>query len=564
MQDYCYVIRSQAGQDSFYVGQSTNSLTTNESRKNRFFTHALNSMGVTNFGHQNADFRTNRSAKNLEGIDKIWHDYGFRNCTYYIFNRPGIDTLQESCKLLLNYGFWAGKYSQKENTTFSAGYSANIGEILLVDYFNNNGSSLLPGSTMTNSQAGGQGTKAVSYNPARSKWGTYILEQCGKNTGSAIRKNIKNKNYTVNFTGAGEGKTVSRLSNFLSNPSSDSACLTVTKKFLHDLVAEQFKNLWIKAVKEYASQIVVRGIANINASAASTIEIPEGIRQDIDEAVANFNNQIKSEYINLEFSCNWDQANISIKGISNLRSVLKKQLQDNINSQKPKSLSKVVSEVFKTIFNTEKVVVSCNFGINIKTFSFNKTQEFYSTLESEIQETMSHGESYKSDIEVAITSGVIDAFCYVIYKNRYDRRGILYRDDSKDLEVIRYSMKGNGGDTTYYNWLRSSVASGQIVEANIPTWLSNNRYWDKLYAAAMYTYRKTMGAKFEFRGGKYVFSNINDGIANIPESVTLHKVDDNPVKVSSTNWTYFVGNPRLLGVFQDFETVKELSDLGLF
>ena len=71
MQDYCYVIRSQAGKDSFYVGQSTTSLTNNESRKNRFFTHALNAMGVTNFGHQSADFRTNRPIKNLDGIDKI-------------------------------------------------------------------------------------------------------------------------------------------------------------------------------------------------------------------------------------------------------------------------------------------------------------------------------------------------------------------------------------------------------------------------------------------------------------------------------------------------------------
>lgn len=564
MQDYCYVIRSQAGKDSFYVGQSTTSLTNNESRKNRFFTHALNAMGVTNFGHQSADFRTNKSIKNLDGIDKIWHDYGFGNCSYYIFNRPGIDTLQESCKLLLNYGFWAGKYSQRENATFSAGYSANIGEILLIDYFNSNGSSLLSGSTMTNSQAGGQGTKAVSYNPARSKWGSHILEQCSKNTGSVIRKNIKNKNYTVNFTGTGAGKTISRLSNFLSNPTSDAACLTATKKFLHDMVVEQFKNLWIKAVKEYAGQIVVRGIANVDKSVTSTIEIPEGVKKDIDEAVANFNNQIKSEYINLEFSCNWDQANISIKGITNLRKVLKDQLQANKNSLKPESLSKIVSRVFKAIFNTEKVIISCNFGINIKTFSFNKVQEFYSTLDAEIRDVMSSGVSYKNDIEAAITSGVIDAFCYVIYKNRYDRRGILYQDASKDFKVVRYSMKGHGGDTSYYNWLRHSVASRQIIEADIPTWLSNNRYWDKLYAAAMYTYRKTIGAKFEFQSGKYVFSNINNGITNAPESVLLRKVSDDPVKISSTDWTYFVGNPRLLAVFQNFETAKELSDLGLF
>lgn len=70
------------------------------------------------------------------------------------------------------------------------------------------------------------------------------------------------------------------------------------------MVVEQFKNLWIKAVKEYAGQIVVRGIANVDKSVTSTIEIPEGVKKDIDEAVANFNNQIKSEYINLEFSCN--------------------------------------------------------------------------------------------------------------------------------------------------------------------------------------------------------------------------------------------------------------------
>jgi hypothetical protein len=49
---------------------------------------------------------------------------------------------------------------------------------------------------------------------------------------------------------------------------------------------------------------VVRGIANLDKSATSTIEIPENIKKDIDEAVADFNNQIKSEYINLEFSCN--------------------------------------------------------------------------------------------------------------------------------------------------------------------------------------------------------------------------------------------------------------------
>jgi hypothetical protein len=64
---------------------------------------------------------------------------------------------------------------------------------------------------------------------------------------------------------------------------------------------------------------------------------------------------------------------------------------------------------------------------------------------------MNSGTSYKNDIEAAITSGVIDAFCYVIYKNRYDRRGILYQDASKDFKVIRYSMKGHGGDTSYYN-----------------------------------------------------------------------------------------------------------------
>lgn len=51
----------------------------------------------------------------------------------------------------------------------------------------------------------------------------------------------------------------------------------------------------------------------------------------------------------------------------------------------------------------------------------------------------------------------------------------------------------------------------------------------------MYTYRKTIGAKFEFQGGKYVFSNINSGIANAPESVLLRKVSDDPVKVSSTD-----------------------------
>lgn len=49
---------------------------------------------------------------------------------------------------------------------------------------------------------------------------------------------------------------------------------------------------------------MVRGIANVDKSATSTIEIPEGVKKDIDEAVTNFNNQIKSEYINLEFSCN--------------------------------------------------------------------------------------------------------------------------------------------------------------------------------------------------------------------------------------------------------------------
>lgn len=71
MEDYCYVIRSQCGQDSFYVGQSTTSLTNNDSGKNRFFTHALNSMGVTNFGHQSEDFRACEEEKNIRGIDKI-------------------------------------------------------------------------------------------------------------------------------------------------------------------------------------------------------------------------------------------------------------------------------------------------------------------------------------------------------------------------------------------------------------------------------------------------------------------------------------------------------------
>lgn len=59
---------------------------------------------------------------------------------------------------------------------FSKGYSANIGEILLVDYFNLKGSSSLKDmegnpiiSTLKNTSAGGTGNNPVSYNPARSK-----------------------------------------------------------------------------------------------------------------------------------------------------------------------------------------------------------------------------------------------------------------------------------------------------------------------------------------------------------------------------------------------------------
>ncbi len=59
---------------------------------------------------------------------------------------------------------------------FSKGYSANIGEILLVDYFNLKGSSSLKDmegkpiiSNLKNTSAGGSGTNSVSYNPARSR-----------------------------------------------------------------------------------------------------------------------------------------------------------------------------------------------------------------------------------------------------------------------------------------------------------------------------------------------------------------------------------------------------------
>lgn len=104
--DYCYIIRSTAaGGDNYYVGQSTVSLGNIESFKDRMYTHALAACGVSGYGKQIKSFLDFHEDRSYKGIDRIWHDNGFSNSTFYLFNRPGVDTLKEPAEMLLNYGF---------------------------------------------------------------------------------------------------------------------------------------------------------------------------------------------------------------------------------------------------------------------------------------------------------------------------------------------------------------------------------------------------------------------------------------------------------------------------
>ncbi len=104
--DYCYIIRSTAGNgDNYYVGQSTVSLGSVESFKDRMYTHALAACGISGYGKQIKSFLDFHVDESYKGIDRIWHEYGFKNSTFYIFNRPGVDSLKEPAEMLLNYGF---------------------------------------------------------------------------------------------------------------------------------------------------------------------------------------------------------------------------------------------------------------------------------------------------------------------------------------------------------------------------------------------------------------------------------------------------------------------------
>lgn len=571
LNDYCYVIRSQANGDSFYVGQSTIPLSNIASFKNRMYTHALAACGVSGYGKTIKDFRSLEKVKKCDGIDKIWHDWGFGKNTFYIFNRPGVDTLQESAKMLLNYGFWAGVKSEDEssnNFSFSSGYSANIGEILLIDYFGKLHKSKALDSQMINTNAGGQGGTPVSYNPARSRWGRALLSNLDSETVKTIKSRWKDSylkgGYKVSFTGAGAGhgsSNLTRLSNFLDNPKGDEPCYRATNNFIRDLVLVKLKQR-IEDKTEIKNCVTnfITNENNVDSKGVAIIPFSPEVEKIIEKDLSDIESQLnQNSYISISFNLDAKKSGYKGKALTSIiKSYARKKGTITVKSASDvnKALSEWLHEAITEWMNNTKHY-EIVFEVSINRFEFIGHESLYSTLEKEIKAVEATRDL--TDIHTAIALGVVDALKYYIYHTPQDRKGILYSDYLGDQKVLQYKI-GHDGDASYYNFLKSQIKGlGMFNGADLATW------FDPLYKLAMKGYRETLGKKFitttinnytNNQSTTYLFSNTSTDSNYIPlmSSISMNYGGAEGKTLSDANNIYFIKGNSAISRWLSFES----------
>ena len=574
--DYCYIIRSTAGNgDNYYVGQSTVSLGNVESFKDRMYTHALAACGISGYGKQIKSFLDFRVDKSYKGIDWVWHEYGFKNSTFYLFNRPGVDSLKEPAEMLLNYGFWAGTKAEA-GEGFSKGYSANIGEILLVDYFNLKGSSSLKDmegkpitSTLKNTSAGGSGTNSVSYNPARSRWGQAILSNknfANQNILTLVHKNWKKSyregGYKASFTGMGKGQCIARLTNFLNNPSSDGPCLQATENFLQDILTVKFKTIWENVVVKDAALFIENGTKGIFKTFNEGNTSISALKAKVNAAAAELQDILNSnnKYIEVSFKPDWDNTSYKIEGIQGLKNELKKLKTNDKNYLR--DIKKLVFNYFKSNENKSSLVVK--FKVTITNFKFKGYEQLYSLIEKEVAQAQVTSET--PTIKNAIVTGVADAMKFWIYQTKQDRLGQLYMVQSEDFvfRAIKYTVKRDASHDSYHDFLQQQIGAG---ETGLYSKLNWGPVFDPLYSYAMSSYRKEMEKRFVLvdssynKSGKLLFSSVRGekGVGDIPSMSSARVVPMSDSKhvtfspISSANYIYFIASNKMQTDWKKFD-----------